>query len=212
MRRRTLVVDGYNVIRACRRYRALIDEDCPDPTLHDVYVRARSALLADVAAFAQGSYDATVVFDGFGNPDPERPPLRSAGVGVVFSPSGVEADAVIERMVARQREDGCEVTVITSDAGVQSTVFGPGVTRLSARMFDNETESMNAHIAENALVPRTGGPVHATVADRVAPDVRARLKQMTLPRRLRADGTADVRAGNKGSCKDAKEATRNGRR
>lgn len=188
MRRRTLVVDGYNVIRTCPRYRRLVDEDLADALLHDVYVRARTALLADVAAFAQGSYEATVVFDGFGNPDPERTPQRCAGVSVVFSPSGVEADAVIERLVAQQRESGCEVTVITSDAGVQSTVFGPGVTRLSARMFDNETESMNAHIAQNAVVPRTGGPVHATVADRVPPDVRARLKQMTLPRKVRGGG------------------------
>ena len=98
MQRRVLVVDGYNVIRESHAYRKLIDEDLTDPLLHDVYVRAREALLADVAAFAQGSYEATVVFDGFGNPDPERPPMRTAGVNIVFSPSGVEADAVIERL------------------------------------------------------------------------------------------------------------------
>lgn len=183
MQRRVLVVDGYNVIRESRAYRKLIDEDLIDPLLHDVYVRAREALLADVAAFAQGSYEATVVFDGFGNPDPERPPMRTAGVNVVFSPSGVEADAVIERMVAEERAAGSAVTVITSDAGVQSTVFGENVTRLSSRMFDNETVAMNEHIAEMRIAPHTGGPVRATVADRVPPDVRARLKQMTLPRK-----------------------------
>lgn len=183
MRRRVLVVDGYNVIRESRTYRQLIDEDLTDPLLHDVYVRARQALLADVAAFAQGSYEATVVFDGFGNPDPERPPLRTAGVNVVFSPSGVEADTVIERMVAEERSAGSEVTVITSDAGVQSTVFGENVTRLSSRMFDNETHAMNEHIDEMRIAPHTGGPIRATVADRVPPDVRARLKQMTLPRK-----------------------------
>lgn len=183
MQRRVLVVDGYNVIRESRAYRKLIDEDLTDPLLHDVYVRAREALLADVAAFAQGSYEATVVFDGFGNPDPERPPMRTAGVNVVFSPSGVEADAVIERMVAEERAAGSAVTVITSDAGVQSTVFGENVTRLSSRMFDNETVAMNEHIAEMRIAPHTGGPIRATVADRVPPDVRARLKQMTLPRK-----------------------------
>lgn len=183
MQRRVLVVDGYNVIRESRAYRKLIDEDLTDPLLHDVYVRAREALLADVAAFAQGSYVATVVFDGFGNPDPERPPMRTAGVNVVFSPSGVEADAVIERMVAEERAAGSAVTVITSDAGVQSTVFGENVTRLSSRMFDNETVAMNEHIAEMRIAPHTGGPIRATVADRVPPDVRARLKQMTLPRK-----------------------------
>jgi hypothetical protein len=126
-----------------------------------------------------------VVFDGFGNPDPERPPLRTAGVDVLFSPSGVEADAVIERLVAQRRLEGRRVTVVTSDAGVQSTVFGEGVTRLSARMFDNEAHAMNETIADLRLAPHTGGPVHATVADRLPADVRDRLKQMTLPRRGR---------------------------
>lgn len=186
VRKRVLVVDGYNVIRDSPRYRRLIDEDLAGPILHDVYVRARTALIADVAAFAQGSYEAaTVVFDGFGNPDPERPPLRMAGVDVVFSPSGVEADAVIERLVAERRAAGCEVTVITSDAGVQSTVFGDSVVRLSARMFDNEASAMNEQIAERAVAPFTGGPVHATVADRLPADVRARLKEMSLPRTSR---------------------------
>lgn len=180
-RRRVLVVDGYNVIRESPAYRALIDEELTDPVLHDVYVRARQALLADVAAFAQGTFEATVVFDGFGNPDPERPPRRTAGVNVVFSPSGVEADTVIERMVAEAREEGREVTVITSDAGVQSTVFGEGVTRLSSRMFANEADAMNDHIAELRRSPVRQGPVRATVADRVSPDVRLALRAMTLP-------------------------------
>ena len=61
-RRELLVVDGYNVIRATERYAHLIDEGDADP-----YLRAREALLADVAAFAQGSYDPVVVFDGAGN-------------------------------------------------------------------------------------------------------------------------------------------------
>jgi hypothetical protein len=181
--RDALVVDGYNVVRSTPKYRALVDDDLNDPGLHDVYVRARSALLADVAAFAQGSYDdPTVVFDGFGNPDPERTTRRTAGVSVVFSPSGVEADQVIERLVAQLRGAGRRVTVVTSDAGVQSTVFGDGVTRLSARMFGNEAQSMNEAIADLRVAPHTGGPVRATVADRVPTDVRLRLKQMTLPR------------------------------
>ena len=111
--------------------------------------------------------------------------MRTAGVDVVFSPSGVEADAVIERLVAQQREAGREVTVITSDAGVQSTVFCEGVTRLSSRMFDIEAEAMNETIAEMRIAPNTGGPVHATVADRIPADTRAVLRAMSLPRKQR---------------------------
>ena len=183
MARALLVVDGYNVIRSCSRYRALIDEDAAGPVLHDVYVRSRKALLADVAAFALGAYDAAVVFDAFGNGESERPPMRTAGVDVVFSPTGVEADAVIERMVTAAREEGRPVTVITSDAVVQSTVFGDGVTRLSARMFDDEAQAINEHIAERHQAPQYPLRVRSTVEDRVPPDVRERLRQMTLPKR-----------------------------
>lgn len=182
MGRRILVVDGYNVIRESPRYRRLIDEDLAGPVLHDVYMRARSALLADVGAFAQGSFEeATVVFDGFGNPDPERPPLREAGVNVLFSPSGVEADAVIERLVTQARDGGDDVTVVTSDAGVQSTVFGERVTRLSSRMFDNEAVSMNEGVKELRIAPY-GGPVRATLEDRLPPELRERMMGMAKGR------------------------------
>lgn len=184
MRRRVLVVDGYNVIRAEGRYRDVIDDDLVDPVLHDVYMRARTALIADVAAYAQGSFDrATVVFDGFGNPDPERPPRRTAGVEVVFSPSGVEADAVIEQLARAARLQGSEVTVISSDACVQSTVFAEGVTRLSSRMFGNEARSINEHVQSMRFVPNTGAPARATVADRLPQDTRLRLKEMAMPKK-----------------------------
>lgn len=184
MRKSLLIVDGYNVIRSPGPYRDLIDDDLRDPVLHDVYVRARVALVADVAAFAQGSYTRTVaVFDGFGNPDPERPARRSAGIDIVFSPSGVEADAVIERLARAYRLQGWEVTVITSDAGVQSTVFADGVTRLSSRMFTNEAQSMNDHIDSMRYVPNTGAPARTTVQDRLPADVRRKMLEMAMPKK-----------------------------
>ena len=183
VRKSLLLVDGYNVIRSQGPYRGLVDDDLRDPVLHDVYVRARAALIADVAAFAQGSYTrTTVVFDGFGNPDPERPPRRSAGIDIVFSPSGVEADTVIEQLARTYRVQGWEVTVITSDAGVQSTVFADGVTRLSSRMFTNEAHDMNERIDQMRYVPNTGVPARTTVKDRLPSDVRARLMQMAMTR------------------------------
>ncbi len=183
MRKRLLLVDGYNVIRAQGPYRHLIDDDLTDPVLHDVYVRARMALVADVAAYAQGSFTrTTVVFDGFGNPDPQRPARRSAGIDIVFSPAGVEADTVIERLAREHRLAGWEVTVITSDAGVQSTVFADGVTRLSSRMFTHEAQDMNEHIDQMRYAPNTGAPARTTVQDRLAPDVRRRLMQMAMPK------------------------------
>ena len=168
-RRPVLVVDGYNAIRSSERYRQLVDEEILDPVLRDVYVRARTALVSDVAAYAKGRYDATVVFDAFGNDDPERLELSEAGVRIVFSPPGVEADAVIERMVTEAREAGRHVFVVTSDALIQSTVEGGGVTRVSSRMFEGETAVMNRHVAEMRENPKYK---KSTVGDRVPAEVR----------------------------------------
>ena len=174
-----LVVDGYNVIRSTSKYRTLVDEEILDPVLHDVYIRARTALVSDVAAYAKNRYAATVVFDGFSNPDPERVPVKTAGVTVVFSEEGEEADAVVERLVSEARRKGRRVTVVTSDQLVQNTVARDGVTRKSARMFEDETRVMNKHIEEQRVAPKHR---KATLADRVPTDVRHRLWLMSQGR------------------------------
>ena len=48
-------------------------------------------------------------------------------------------------------------------------------------MFANEADAMNDHIAELRRFPVRQGPVRATVAERVSPDVRLALRAMTLP-------------------------------
>ena len=105
-----LVVDGYNVIYGTGRYELMIDEHAGagaladvahlsrDPYGHDPFDRAREALIADVAAYAQGSYDPVIVFDGAGNLSEERPNFSRAGVRVLFSRTGESADTEIERL------------------------------------------------------------------------------------------------------------------
>ncbi|RRF89648.1 MAG: hypothetical protein DUD33_06425, partial [Coriobacteriaceae bacterium] len=100
-----LVVDGYNVIHKSPRYMALVDEVSGRLGDTDPFDRARKLLVADVAAYAQGRYEAVVVFDGAGNVSPDRPNLTIAGVRTVFSATGEEADSVIERIVTEARHD-----------------------------------------------------------------------------------------------------------
>jgi hypothetical protein len=57
MTHRVLIVDGYNVIRSTPPYREIASQDLES---------ARVALISDVAAYAAGEWDATVVFDGGG--------------------------------------------------------------------------------------------------------------------------------------------------
>lgn len=151
--RELLVVDGYNVIHADTRYERLIFDRSDDPYSRDVYDAARTALIADIAAFAQGRYEPVVVFDGAGNVNPDRPNLPQAGVRVEFSPTGVSADTIIQRLCTDAREQGRACSVVTSDGTVQATVMGKGVTRISARMFVGEVKQVDAGVAEAEAAP-----------------------------------------------------------
>lgn len=167
-----LVVDGYNVMGATPRYQGLIDDHTdPDHLDTDPFVRAREALITDVAAFAQGSYDAVVVFDGAGNLNPEHPSYMQAGVRVMFSAMGESADSVIERLVTEARLSGRNVALVTEDNTIKATV-GTVVTRISSTLLVHEVERVDEEVSR-ANEERTHQ--HMTLEDRLPADQRAKL-------------------------------------
>jgi hypothetical protein len=161
---RILLVDGYNVIRMTPPYREIAEQDLES---------ARAALVSDVAAYASGEWDATVVFDGGGNAHSDGTPHFEAGVTVVFSKFGTEADAVIESLSRFARERGDEVEVVTSDAQTQWTVFGRGVARRSSPEF---ARSLREGDAEWRAHTPSGSP-RSRIEDRVDSAVRERLSR-----------------------------------
>lgn len=166
-----LVVDGYNVIHADSRYERLIFDRSDDPYSRDVYDAARTSLIADVAAFAQGRYEPVIVFDGAGNVNPDRPNLPQAGVRIEFSPTGVSADTIIQRLCTDAREHGRACSVVTSDGTIQATVMGKGVTRISARMFVGEVKQVDADVAEAEAAP----DIKLTLGSRLGGDSLSKL-------------------------------------
>ena len=166
-----LVVDGYNVIHADPRYERLIFDRSDDPYSRDVYDAARTSLIADVAAFAQGRYEPVIVFDGAGNVNPDRPNLPQAGVRIEFSPTGVSADTIIQRLCTDAREHGRACSVVTSDGTIQATVMGKGVTRISARMFVGEVKQVDADVAEAVAAP----DIKLTLGSRLGGDSLSKL-------------------------------------
>ena len=166
-----LVVDGYNVIHADPRYERLIFDRSDDPYSRDVYDAARTSLIADVAAFAQGRYEPVIVFDGAGNVNPDRPNLPQAGVRIEFSPTGVSADTIIQRLCTDAREHGRACSVVTSDGTIQATVMGKGVTRISARMFVGEVKQVDADVAEAEAAP----DIKLTLGSRLGGDSLSKL-------------------------------------
>jgi predicted RNA-binding protein with PIN domain len=162
MGRRVLIVDGYNVIRMTPPYSVLAEVDLES---------ARTALLSDVAAYAMGVWDATIVFDGGANPQSDGLPHLTLGVTVIFSKYGMEADTVIELLSRVARTRGDTVEVVTSDAQTQWTVLGGGVVRRSSGEFADSLRSTEGEWREHM----TTGGTRERIEDRIDPEVTARL-------------------------------------
>ena len=167
-----LVVDGYNVIHATPKYERLIFDHGDHPYSTDVYDAARTALIADVAAFAGRQYEPVVVFDAAGNISPDRPNIPQGGVRIEFSPTGVTADTVVQDICTQAREEGRACSVVTSDAMIQATVMGRGVTRISSRMLVEEIDEMHRDF-ERTRDEQVD--IKLTLGSRLSPDARAKL-------------------------------------
>lgn len=157
-----LIIDGYNVIHACERYKRFAADDLD---------AARSQLVEDVAAHVTGGPSTLIVFDGGGNPASVGTPHHIAGVAVMFSPAGKSADSVIEGLARRGRERGDRVVVVTSDAAMQQTVFAGEVTRMSSAEFVRHLGQSADDWVEHAPT----GSLHGRLEDRVDRQMRATL-------------------------------------
>lgn len=159
-----LLVDGYNVIRQTPPYRAMAEVDLE---------AARLALVSDVAAFAHGAYRATVVFDGHNNPRSNGTSHDVAGITVIFSRYGMEADAVIESLARSAREQGEPATVVTSDAQMQWAVLGGSVARMSSAEFAGELRS-DSRLWEEHM---PAGSSKSRLEDRIDAETREHLSR-----------------------------------
>ena len=191
MARRTrlalLVVDGYNVVHGTPRYAALIDEHAGagaladvahlsrDPYGHDPFDRVRQVLVADVAAYAQRSFEPVIVFDASGNLSEDRPDFSRAGVRVVFSRTGEDADTVIERLVTKARREDRDVLLVTSDNTIRFTVGGVPVTTVSSQLLAHDIDAVRADVATSY---EERSHTHLTLADRLSPEQREKLNRM----------------------------------
>ena len=170
-RKKSLIVDGYNVLRSGSRYRHIAGPDYTD----DAFNAAREALVNDVARFAGREYEAYIVYDGTRNAYSTGQAECVGGVRIIFSAAGQTADKVIEKLARESRERRVETLVVTSDANIQDTVFGGGVERMSANGFSRE---MDAYDEEVRLDAQPVIPHKTTLAGRL--DVRTLEKLRAL--------------------------------
>ena len=166
---RRVIVDGYNLLHADPAFSRLADDDLDG---------ARARVVERVADYCAGGARGTIVFDGGGNPESDGRPHHVAGVSVIFSPAGQDADSIIETLAARGRERGEAVTVVTSDAQLQWAVVGGSVVRMSSAEFLRDVEA--EHLERGAHRSTTSH--RSKLADRVDPAVRETLARWARQR------------------------------
>ncbi len=143
-KKKYVLVDGYNVIFAWEKLKAIAADNLDG---------ARDALI-DVLADYQGFTGAEViaVFDAYKVKNNPGSVMNVGKVHVVFTREAQTADAYIERATHEIVRDGnAEVSVVTSDGMVQLIVIGAGAHRISSREFEAEvrrirSEGMGAYV------------------------------------------------------------------
>ncbi len=136
--KKIIIIDGFNVLRSSKRYRASLGY-AADYT-HDAYNVMREALINDVGHFIEPDEHAIIVFDGMNNLYSTGESVKKGNIEIIFSPAHYSADNIIERLAYEYREKQHAVRVVSSDLAIQDTVFADMVTRVSVNEFCNEIE------------------------------------------------------------------------
>lgn len=172
VRRRLMIVDGYNVMNAWKG--AMKGKD------GEAIADARDKLIARLEDYAGYSgQKIIVVFDAWQSDRKKRTVENTGALEVVFTQHGETADHYIERLCdeyARDVElDRLEIRVATSDGVEQTVVLGRGAMRMSARELLYEMESVRREGHGEQQVRQTR---KATVMDQLPADIRQKLEAL----------------------------------
>ncbi|MBI5886123.1 MAG: NYN domain-containing protein [Deltaproteobacteria bacterium] len=164
-----IVIDGYNVLG-----------QGADAGLRDIEA-GRDNLISRLLIYKKvRRVKLAVVFDGTRSGNLAEGRESRAGIDVIFSRDGVDADTVIKRM-AGERGEG--LTVVTSDRGLASYCAGRGAVVVSSAEFEGildaaayeELKGVIPEDEEDAPVERKGQSKRLPKAERKK---RRRLKKM----------------------------------
>jgi uncharacterized protein len=157
-----LILDGYNLVGALRRYATRSTGSLDD---------SRELLVNDaLKAAGWTGRQLIVVFDAARSPEPDRTELRAGGtVRVIYSASKESADDVIERLVGSL--DG-PVTVCTADFALQRAVLARGAARSTPREFEELLGELPA------VTRNPEEPFRTRVSDQLSPETLRSLEEL----------------------------------
>lgn len=120
-----LLVDGYNVVHQWEDLKILLKERGWEVAVDALFNRVR--VIHDVEAVV-----VSMVLDGKGREVDVVCPSKEKTLAMVFAPSGITADGVIERMAEKGRRKGA-ITVATDDMALGQIVTGCGAVVISTK-------------------------------------------------------------------------------
>lgn len=122
-----IIIDGYNLIRQSNTLSMIDNQDIE---------LGRAALLEALIAYRKiKPHMITVVFDGTNAPPFSQRKNRVQGITIRFSRSGEVADAVIKRMVSREKE---KALVVSSDLDIVNFATAQGAATISSSEFEEK--------------------------------------------------------------------------
>ena len=117
-----LLVDGHNIIRACKIFKIARNE----------IESAKAELIETLLHFSiYYGYAVTVVFDGTGAPQS----YDAQNLCIIFSGNKDDADTVIERLVYDSK-DRSQITVLTNDFDIRNMIRGMGGLIMESSYFE----------------------------------------------------------------------------
>ena len=122
-----ILIDGYNLIRQSTELSQLDRQDIQ---------LGRKALIDRLVVYKKlKHHKITVVFDGIHAPLFSQNRDQVNGIKIIFSRQGELADAVIKRMVARERE---KALVVSSDRDIVNFAESRGAATISSPDFERK--------------------------------------------------------------------------
>lgn len=136
---RHLIIDGYNLL-GMRGEMARVAAGGGEA--------ARERLLRELASYRQRKgHPITVVFDGWQQGRGSERHEHRAGVEVVFSRRGEQADRVIQRMI---EEFGADCAVVSSDGEIAGFAKAHGALTIAAGEFDGRLRLLSGPMSAPA--------------------------------------------------------------
>lgn len=136
-----IIIDGYNLIRQSHYFRRIESN-----TLE----RARDTLISKLSEYKKiKRHKITIVFDGTNAPNffSMTGGGTIKGIGVKFSRPGEEADAVIKRMAAYERE---KALIVSSDNEIVHYVEEKGAATIPSHEFE-DVLTFSMYMAEKGI-------------------------------------------------------------